>query len=506
MSQVAVEAVGIGKRFGGVPALRDVDLTINLGEVHALVGANGAGKSTLGKILGGYYARDDGEIVVFGEGKSQWSVSRASQCGVAMIHQEIQLVPELSVADNVFLGVERQWCGFTLPNRRRYRDLDAKVGFGIPPDIAAALPLAARQKVEILRALARDARVLIMDEPTAALGGDETDKLHAVMRRLAGEGRSIVYVTHFLDHVLAQCDKVTVLRDGQVTASQTVGSLNKAALVELMLGRAFSATFPSLPPVPAGAETMLKVENLSAGKAVRSASLEVRQGEVVGLLGLMGSGRSELLRALFGVDRRGAGAVTFGGAPWRAANPKAAIDQGLVMVPEDRRGQGLVMTGTVGANMTLPYLRRFSWLGLLKRQPERAAVSDFIRQFEIAPAGAQTSIQTCSGGNQQKVLLARWLLGQPKLILLDEPTRGVDIGARQKIYDLIADMARAGMAVVLVSSDLEEVLGLSHRCYLMADGRTVAEVDPAGITADQALSALFHTQVPRTQALGATPQ
>jgi ABC-type sugar transport system ATPase subunit len=497
MNEVAVKAVGVGKRFGGAQALRDADLTIGVGEIHALVGANGAGKSTLGKILGGYYARDEGELSVFGEAKEHWSVSRASACGVSMIHQEIQLVPELSVADNVFLGVERRRCGFTLANRKRYLELDAKVGFDIPPDIpVGALPLAARQKVEILRALAREARVIIMDEPTAALSGDETDKLHAVMRRLADEGRSIVYVTHFLDHVLAQCDQVTVLRDGRVIASEPAGSLDKPALVQLMLGRAFSATFPPLPPVPADAEQVLKVEELSAGKAVKSASLAVRAGEVVGLLGLVGSGRTEFLRALYGVDRRDGGVVSFEGAEWPPSRPKASIARGLVMVPEDRRGQGLVMTGTIGGNMTLPYLDRFSWNGLLNPGVERVRIADFIQRFEIAPADIDTPIRACSGGNQQKVLLARWLLGEPRLILLDEPTRGVDIGARQKIYDAIADMARSGMAVLLVSSDLEEVLAMSHRCYLMSGGRTLSELKPGDWTADGVLSALFNAQAP----------
>ncbi|HEY0270211.1 MAG TPA: sugar ABC transporter ATP-binding protein, partial [Sphingomonas sp.] len=369
---------------------------------------------------------------------------------------------------------------------------DAETGFGIPGDaVTGDLPLHLQQQVEILRALARRARLIVMDEPTASLGPKEAERLHAVMAGLKARGCAIVYVTHFLDHVLTHCDHVTVLRDGRVVESRPLAGLDRAGLIERMLGRVFTATFPPLAPVAEDAPLLLDARNIAAAKPLRDGTVTVRRGEIVGLLGLVGSGRTELLRALAGIDARTAGTVAFDGAFLPAMRRRAAKDRGLVMVPEDRRGQGLLMDGCVRENMTLPYLHRFARLGLLARRRERAAVAPFMARFGIVPSDPELNIRGHSGGNQQKVLLARWLMDSPRLIMLDEPTRGVDVGARERIYAAIAEMARNGMGVLLVSSDLEEVLGLSHRAYLFRDGRTVREIDPADWTSDDVLRALF---------------
>ena len=484
---------GISKGFAGTPVLRQVDLDLYPGEIHALVGANGAGKSTLGKIVAGYYRRDAGEVAMEGRPREHWSAAQALRAGVAMIHQEIQLVPGLSVADNVFLGMEQRQAGLLRrSNRKAYAALEAEVGFGIPGDaITGHLPLYRQQQVEILRALARRARVIVMDEPTAALGPREAHLLHGVMEGLRARGCAIVYVTHFLEHVLAHCGRVTVLRDGAVVESRAMAGLDRAGLVERMLGRAVTASYPTLPPVAPAAPVVLAVEGLEAPPLVRAATLELRAGEIVGIAGLVGSGRSEMLRALAGIDRRVAGRVVLAGEALPAGAAGLARARGLVMVPEDRRGQGLLLEGTMRENITLPYLHRFARRGFISRRRERAAAAPHIAAFDIRPADPESCVRGYSGGNQQKVLLARWLLDRPQVILLDEPTRGVDVGAREKIYANIIDMARQGMAVLLVSSDLEEVLGMSHRAYLMRDGAIAGQVAPQDWSPDAVLRALF---------------
>ena len=491
----AVRLTQVGKSFGGVPVLRDVNLDIAIGEVHALVGANGAGKSTLGKIIGGYYGRSTGTLEVFGQQAGTWTPDRALRAGIAMIHQELQLVPALSVARNVFLGIEARTLGVLRGGiRRRYLELEHRFGFGVKPDTPVGqLSIADQQKVEILRALARDARVIIMDEPTSSLTSNEADRLHAVIALLAAQGRSIVYVTHFLEHVLATADRVTVMREGWQIATRRVADVTKADLVQMMLGSTLSATFPDRPATRPDAPVALEVRHLSCGSAVQDVSLTVRRGEITGLLGLVGSGRTETVRAIYGLDRLDGGIVLLNGKPYSAPHPVRSIRRGLVMVPEDRRGQGLVMTMPVRQNMTLPYLDLFTRFGMIRRRQEARVVGDFIARFGIVPDRVDGDVHSYSGGNQQKVLLAKWLVNDPAVILLDEPTRGVDIGARRKIYDVIVQMAAAGMAVLLISSDLEEVLGLAHHCYLVANGRTFEEVDPRTLKMDDVMHKLFGT-------------
>lgn len=486
---------GVSKRFGATQALDDVDLTIAHGEIHALVGENGAGKSTLGKIIGGVYRADKGVLSVDDEvvGGS-WDTKRALEMGVAMIQQELSLVPALSVAENVFLGIEGHRLGMLKPGLDdRFRELNGRCGFDLPARAPVQiLPIAERQKVEILRALARDARLIIMDEPTSSLTADEIGRLHDVMQWLRDQGRSIVYVSHFLDAVLEQSDAVTVMRDGRVVRTTAASAETKQSLVEAMLGQPLEVTFPEVPAAPVESTApVLELRRVSSGPLVREVSLTVRPGEIVGLAGLVGSGRSETLRTIFGSEPLEAGEILIRGEPYRRPSPRRSVRQGLALVPEDRRDQGLVLTQPVRQNVTLPHLDGFSRSGVVTRRRERTQVGRMLERLHVVPHRVDGDVSFFSGGNQQKVLFAKWMLRRPDVILLDEPTRGVDVGAKQKIYEVIVGLAGAGAAVLLVSSELEEVMGLSHRVYLLHQGRLLGEVDPRATTVDDVLFRLF---------------
>ncbi|MFC4011357.1 sugar ABC transporter ATP-binding protein [Nonomuraea purpurea] len=480
-------------RFGSTQALDSVSLSLVEGEVHGLVGENGAGKSTLGKVIGGLYQPDSGELEVFGRQVHRWDTRRAQEAGVVVIAQELCLVPALTVAENVFLGRESRTLGVLRGDLRgRYRDLEKICGFGLPPDAPVhTLSIADQQKVEIMRALARDARIIVMDEPTSSLTADESDRLHEIMRRLRSRGTTVVYVTHFLDDVLGNCDRVTVMRDGRVIRTAPAARETKASLVEAMLGEPVDMVLPERPPAPSPGTAPVAEMREVRSASVREVSLLVRPGEIVGLAGLVGSGRTEIARALFGCDRVESGQVLFGGAVVTAASPRASIARGMAMIPEDRRAQGLVLLRPVLENVTLPHLRRFSRAGVLSRRAERAAVRELVERLGVRPAALDGDVSVYSGGNQQKVLFAKWLLGRPGFLILDEPTRGVDVGAKSRIYQLIVEIAAAGTGVLLISSELEEVVGLSHRVHLVRDGSIIAEVPGPGTSVDEVLQRLF---------------
>ena len=495
LSVPAVRLSGIVKRFGTTAVLHDIDLTFRPGEIHALVGENGAGKSTVGKIIGGYYTADAGTIDIFGDRIGNWSPRQALQRGVAMIHQELQLVPARSVVENVFLGIERNAGGLLSGGEsERFHALDRKCGFGLDPNaIVGDLRIAERQKVEIMRAIARDARVIIMDEPTSSLTADEADRLHVVIKRLKADGATIVYVTHFLDHVLAHSDRVTILRDGAVVRTADIAQETKHSLVEAMLGEPAEIAFPPIPSSPKpGVPPLLSVERLSTDTGLDDISIVVRPGEIVGLIGLVGSGRTELARAIFGADRVSGGSIRVGGELYDAPSPARSVARCLVLVPEDRRKQGLVMTQRVRENMSLPHLAAGSRLGFVREGIERMKVAGLIKHFDVHPDLVDGAIVNYSGGNQQKVLLSKWVYTPPRIILLDEPSRGVDIGARRRIHEFIVEMAAGGAGVLLISSELEEVMALSHRGYLMSQGRMIGEVVPATTSIADVLSRLFH--------------
>jgi ABC-type sugar transport system ATPase subunit len=493
-----VETRGISKRFGGVQALSEVSVSVARGTVHALVGENGAGKSTLGKVISGVIAPDGGELHVDGSLVAFGSPRDAHRHGVTTIAQEISLVPTRTVIENVFLGMETALVGHV--NRRalrlRYDELDAQVQFGIPPTMSVgALRLADQQKVEILRALAREAKLIVMDEPTAALTGDEAEKLLEIVRRLREQGTTIVFVSHFLDEVLSIADDVTVLRDGRLVQTTAAAGQTAASLVTAMLGRSMERTFPPKHPPPVDAEVTLAVDGLSTKGFLRDISFEIRAGEIVGLAGLVGSGRSEVARAIFGADPTSGGKLRIGGREVHIRSPRTAVELGLALLPENRKAQGLMMGRSIVENVTLPHLELVSRRGTILRRSERIRTDGEIRRVDVRTPRSTVPINALSGGNQQKVLFAKWLLRRPRVLIADEPTRGVDVGAKRAIYNLIHSLASEGMAVLLISSELEEVLGLAHRVLVMRGGRIVRHLDGDEMTEDAIMSAAFATEL-----------
>ncbi len=489
-----LEVRGISKRFGATQALEDVSLALQRGEVHALVGENGAGKSTLGKAMSGVYHPDQGALLVDGDEVSRWDTGRAQRRGIVLIAQELSLVPDLSVAQNVFLGVERHRFGVLRRDmEERFADLEAQCRFGLDPRARlGSLRLAEQQKVEIMRALARDARVLIMDEPTSSLTADQIEKLHTIIAQLRDQGRTVVYVTHFLEAVLDTSDRVTVLRDGRHVRTARTADETKQSLVEGMLGRSLAVTFPPLPMAPSqDTPPLLELRGVYADNGARNVSLQVRPGEIVGLAGLVGSGRSEIARLVFGADSVAEGEILLDGKLVRRIDPRTSTSRGVVLIPEDRRSQGLVMVRPVRENISLPYLDRVGRAGVINRRLETVKVTDLVQRLTVQPPKLDLPISSFSGGNQQKVLFAKWLMGDPRLILFDEPTRGVDVGAKVNIYEIIVQLAAQGAAILLISSEHEEVLALSHRVYLIRDGGVLGEINPREHGVDDVLFRLF---------------
>jgi ABC-type sugar transport system ATPase subunit len=475
---IGVELRGIAKRYGGAQALDDVSVTVAAGKIHALVGENGAGKSTLGKIIAGAVLSDAGEIRVNGRAVAFRHPRDAIREGIALIHQELALVPGLSVIDNVFLGVELGRNGIVdrAAQRARFAELAGRIGFAQP---AAArvetLRVAEQQKVEILRALVRDARLIVMDEPTAALTRIEADRLLQITRDLRRDGVTVIYVSHVLADVLALCDTVTVLKDGRHVKTVPANGETVESLVTAMLGRAMDLVFPERRPPPADAPMVLSVRNLSRPPAFRDISFDIRAGEIVGLAGLVGSGRTEIARAVFGADPA-AGTVEVAGKPVRGRDPRTGIRHGLAMLPESRKDQGLVMIRPVRENVSLAHLRELSRYGILDMARERERVGAVLDSVHARVPSVAMPVSGLSGGNQQKAAIAKWLVKTPKVLLADEPTRGIDVGAKRAIYELIHRLAAQGLGVLLISSEIEEVLGLAHRVLVLRNGRIVAEM------------------------------
>ena len=489
-----VELREISKRFGGIQALSGVDLTIMPGSIHALVGENGAGKSTLGKIIAGVHRPDDGEVRVHGEPVAYRSARDALADGITIIAQEPTLVPHRSVLENVFLGDESTVAGVVNDRAlaRRYEQLVTESGINLPPQrLARTLSVADQQKAEILRASARRVRLIVMDEPTSALTRDEAERLFDLIRRLQGAGTTVVYVSHLLAEVLALADTVTVLRDGRRVRSGPADEETPGRLVTAMLGRSLDLAFPDKVAPPADAPVVLSVRGLARPPQVQDVSLDIRAGEIVGLAGLIGSGRSEVARAIFGADRTNAGVIELDGRPLRAHSPRHAIARGIVMLPEDRKSQGLLMLRSIVDNVTLPHLREVSRAGVVRTHLEQRLVGEVVDRLDVRAKSRNSLVSTLSGGNQQKVLFARWLFRRPRLLIADEPTRGVDVGAKRAIYELIHSLAADGIAVLLISSEHEEVLGLAHRVLVMRGGSIVAEFDEQTMNEDAVLRAAF---------------
>jgi simple sugar transport system ATP-binding protein/ribose transport system ATP-binding protein len=483
---------GVSKRFGRIQALDDVSIEVRRGSIHALVGENGAGKSTLGKIIAGEHIADAGRMLLDGEPVSFRSPREALEHGIATIAQEAAIVPHLSVAQNVLLGVEPRAAGLVRRRalRERYARIATSVGFDLPGGISAdRLRTAEQQQIEILRALSRDARLIIMDEPSAALSGPDLEKLHRVIRQLAAEGAAILLISHFLREVLALADIVTVLRDGRVVMSTSAAGATEETLVEAMLGRPLTSAFPPMRAPDADAPVVLSVRNLRAPGVV-DASLELRAGEIVGLAGLVGAGRTELARALIGAARPSSGEVMHGDRPL-GRDPRKSLRAGVVMIPESRKDDGLVLTRSVLENVTLARLAHLSRLGVIRPRAERSAADGVLARCDVRGAGAAAPVRSLSGGNQQKLLFARMFLCNPRVVIADEPTRGVDVGAKRAIYDLLAELAQEGLGVLFISSEVEEIIGLAHRVLVMRGGRIVTELGRDQVSERAILTAAF---------------
>ncbi len=489
--QLTIELRGVGKSFGGLPVLSDIDLRLEPGSVHALVGENGAGKSTLSKIIAGLYTADTGELLVDGEAVTFSTPREALDRGIATIAQELALVPGLSVAENVFLGREPRTLGWIGRRelKKDYLELAKRTGFTLNPDtIVGSLRTADQQKVEILRALARNSSLIIMDEPTAALSAHDTALLHGVVRQLAAAGHTVLLVSHFLSEVLELADTITILRDGRHIRTGPAAAETESTLIEGMLGRSLGSIFPDKPTVAADAATVLTVTDLVA-PGVNGVSLTVRAGEIVGLAGLVGAGRSEIAHAIYGAVRRTGGRVEVEGTPTPDSVP-GALGQGIFLIPESRKEQGLVLGRAIRQNVTLSNLDRVSTGGWVRTARERLEARTMLDRVTVG-GDDRRNVSALSGGNQQKVLFARALQRTRTVLIADEPTRGVDVGSRRAIYDLIVDEAAQGIGVLVISSDVEEVLGLAHRILVVRGGRIVGEFSGADMTEENILTAAF---------------
>ena len=494
-----LRASGIEKRFGDVNVLRGVDFEVRRGEVHALLGGNGAGKSTLMKVLEGVHQPDAGTIELDGEPVSFASPHAARAHGVSMIFQEFSLVPSLSVADNLTLGAEpRTGSGFLDARaadraaRERLGRLETKIE---PRTPVRRLSTAYWQLIEIAKALTDDTRVLIMDEPTASLASSEVERLFELIGRLRDEGISIIYISHRLEEISQIADRVSILRDGRMVATEDVADVSIDRIIGHMTGEQLEARTDGAreereAPAASGAEPLLTVEGLATRTVVKDVSFTVRPGEVVGLVGLMGSGRTEVARALFGIDRITAGSVRLEGKELTVRTPRDAIDAGIVLVPEDRRLQGLVLMHAVESNLLLPLYDDLTKAGLIDDGKGRSIYRRFAERLRIKTASPRTPARQLSGGNQQKIVMAKWLASDPKLLILDEPSAGVDIPTRNEIGQIIRSLTAEGKAVLLISSDLAEVLELADRLVVLRDGRVARELPRSDVQSEPELHRL----------------
>jgi rhamnose transport system ATP-binding protein len=493
---VLLRAVNVSKSYAGVRALKGASFELRAGEVHALVGENSAGKSKLIKIVTGAVEADGGEIILSGRPVTHNSPQLARALGVAAIYQQPALFPELTVAENIALGLERgglwrrvDWRA----RRRRAEKLLAQVGAKIGADaLAGELTMPEQQLVEIARALGADARVLIMDEPTAALSEEDTQNLFRVIRELRARGVGIIYISHRLEELPAIADRVTVLRDGATIETRLMSEVDRQELIRLMVGRELSAVFPKR-EVEAGAVALELRDFGCRAAGVRGVNLTVRAGEIVGLAGLVGAGRTELARAVFGLTPANEGEMLVGGEPVKINSPAEAIRRGIAYVPEDRRRHGVVLDLPISHNVTLASLDRLAKFGALDFGRERELAADYVARFAVKTPAIFAPVSTLSGGNQQKVALSRWLATEPRVLILDEPTQGIDVGAKAEIHTLMGELAARGMAILMISSELPEVLGMSDRVAVMHAGTVVGELSRAEATQQKVLAlALGH--------------
>lgn len=485
---------GIAKRFGTFYALQDVDLSIYAGEVHALMGENGAGKSTLMKILAGAYTASAGKITIDGKPFEIHSPKDAIRAGISLIYQEIHLSPNLTVAENIFLGREiKNWLGL---DRKAMEAESQKVLDRLGAQFSASqkvssLTIAEQQQVEIARALHRQSRILVMDEPTAALSSRETERLFELVKKLRSEGMAIIYISHRMAEIYELADRVSVLRDGKYVGSLTRDNLDSSTLVQMMVGRPLTDLF-NKEDIPLGDE-ILRVENLSDGNKVQNASLTIRAGEIIGLAGLVGSGRSELAHLLFGVRKPTSGKIYLSGGEISFSSPRDAIAHHVALLPENRKEEGLFLDLNIFKNVTMATIERDATFLVVNQAKGKQETDNAIQGLKIRVPNANVNVSGLSGGNQQKVLLSRWAAIHPKLFILDEPTRGVDVGAKSEIYRMMIEMAKQGVAILMISSELPEVIGMSDRVYVMREGHTVGELTKSEISQERIMGFAFGT-------------
>ncbi|MDE1012140.1 MAG: sugar ABC transporter ATP-binding protein [Paraburkholderia fungorum] len=485
----ALEVRGISKTYPGVRALDQITFTCGKGSVHALVGENGAGKSTLIKILSGAVAPDEGELLLDGQPYTPESPNEAAEAGVSTIYQEFNLIPGLSVAENIFLGRERIENGLLDSKSMRKEAQVLLERIGAPIDVrrrVGTLSVAEQQLVEIAKSLAISARVLIMDEPSATLSDHEMTLLYDVVRKLSSEGVTIIYVSHRMDEIFDLCDTCTVMKDGRSVCTRPVADLNRQALIRLMVGRELDTRFPDKRPAGTG-EIVLEVEGLRLEQRVRNVTFSVRAGEVVGLAGLVGAGRTEVARAIFGLENVTGGRISLRGQDHRPDSPSQAIEAGIAFVPEDRKTQGLVLGLSIRENAILPTLKSICRFGFVEGRKEQARVAKVCKQLAVSASSVEVPVVTLSGGNQQKVVFGKWMAHSFSLLILDEPTRGVDVGAKTEFYKLIDEIARSGKAVLLISSELPELIGMADRIIGVRDGVVTGEAMAPGATEESVL-------------------
>lgn len=491
MSSSIIEMKGIHKAFGQVNVLKGVSFDLKSGEIHALMGENGAGKSTLMKILTGIHSKDQGNITYKGKEITFKSPKEAEKAGISVIHQELNIIPELTVAENFFLGKEKT-AGKTGILKNKVMNEEAKawlMELGIkldPKKPASECSVGQQQMIEIARAVSANSEVLIMDEPTAALTKKEIDVLFNVMGGLKKKGVAIVYISHRMEEIFTMCDRITVLRDGASVGTRVINQTDFQEIVKMMVGRELGEQFPERKGTPG--KVRLTVDNLSSSTGVKSVSFDLREGEILGVAGLMGAGRTELMRALFGADKS-SGVIRIEGKTLKKPSPKKSIRAGMAFVTEDRKGEGLILNQTVRENLSTAQLNQLSKWSLLRIKKEQESATDMIERLRIKTSGMEQEAKSLSGGNQQKIVIGKWLATNPSVLILDEPTRGVDVGAKKEIYQIMNDLTAKGVSIIMVSSELPEILGMSDRILVMHEGKVTSIMDRAGADQEKIMTA-----------------
>ena len=479
------------KSFGAVRALEDGRITLRPGEAHALLGENGAGKSTLVKILAGVYAPDAGVLTVGGEAQLFNGPADSKAAGISIIYQEPTLFPDLSVAENIYLGRQPLTTGRRIDRstmEQDAREVFARLGVALDPArVARGLSVADQQIVEIAKALSLNARVLVMDEPTAALTGVEVQRLFDVMTTLRSQGAAVLFISHRLEEVFASCQRVTIMRDGRFVSTAPVEELDVDAIIRGMVGRDLSSLFPKTPTDPG--KPMLEVDSLCSEGVFDDISFTVRSGEIVALAGLVGAGRTEVARAIFGIDPRSSGSVRVDGRELPAGDPRAAMAAGVGLVPEDRRQQGLVMDMSIDQNVAMASMKELRSMGLIRSASERRLAGEWANRLQLKFGRMRNPVSTLSGGNQQKVVLGKWLARKPTVLIIDEPTRGIDVGTKSEVHRILDSLVSEGMAILMISSELPEVLGMADRVVVLHEGRVTAVLDRSDADEDNVMRA-----------------